>query len=206
MGLPGHRAPINAPYATFFHASARFQSRIHGMVRNNMTLDCCSNYCHINQMPVFDSETFNPDISVGYLTKRIHQMSVSGLDRAFAGEDVTYLQWTALVSIHYGRGATCKALAHEIAHDRGATTRLLDTLEKRHLVVRQRDPDDRRIVNLALTGEGEAIARRCLMRVVDLWNGWLADWEPNDVVQLIGYLQRLRTTLELATTGDEPCA
>lgn len=158
-------------------------------------------------MPIFDAATFDPDTSVGYLTKRIHQMAASGLERVFASEDISYLQWSALVSIHYGRGATCKALAHEIAHDRGATTRLLDTLEKRALVVRDRDPDDRRVVNLALTADGEAIAKRCLNRVVDLWNGWLADWEPADVAKLISYLQRLRTTLETTPIeGDETCA
>lgn len=158
-------------------------------------------------MTIFDADTYNPDISVGYLTKRIHQMAGSGLERVFADEDITYLQWSALVSIHYGRGATCKALAHEIAHDRGATTRLLDTLEKRLLVVRDRDPDDRRVVNLTLTAEGEAVARRCLHRVVDLWNGWLAGWEPADVAQLVSLLQRLRATLESATmTGDDACA
>lgn len=158
-------------------------------------------------MTAYDSATFNPDISVGYLAKRIHQMAGSGLERVFANEDITYLQWSALVSIHYGRGATCKALAHEIAHDRGATTRLLDGLEKRQLVVRDRDPDDRRVINLTLTAEGEAIAKRCLSRVVDLWNGWLADWEAADVAQLISYLQRLRTTLETALAeGDDACA
>jgi len=158
-------------------------------------------------MTIFDTATYNPDLSVGYLTKRIHYMAGSGLERVFVSEDISYLQWSALVSIHYGRGATCKALAHEIAHDRGATTRLLDTLEARQLVVRDRDPADRRVINLALTAEGEAIARRCLTRVVDLWNGWLADWEPADVAQLINYLQRLRTTLETASVeGDETCA
>ena len=158
-------------------------------------------------MRKYDAATFHPDVSVGYLAKRIHQMSLAGLERVFVDDAITYLQWAALVSIHYGRGATCKALAGELAHDRGATTRLVDSLERRSLVVRERDADDRRSVNLALTEEGEAIAQRCLGRVVDLWNDWLADWDAADVAQLISLLQRLRATLENATTvGDEACA
>jgi DNA-binding MarR family transcriptional regulator len=154
-------------------------------------------------MPFYDLPTFNPDVSVGYLAKRIHQSSMIGLEQAFAGEDISYLQWAALVSILYGRGSTCKALARDIAHDRGATTRLLDTLEELRLVVRERDPNDRRIINLTLTETGEATARRCLARVVDLWNAWLADWDAADVAQLILYLQRLRKTLEDATTAED---
>jgi DNA-binding MarR family transcriptional regulator len=156
-------------------------------------------------MASYDPATFNPDMSVGYLAKRIFQTSLVGLEPAFVDEDVSYLQWSALVSILYGRGHTCKDLAHDLVHDRGATTRLIDTLEERRLVERQRDPVDRRIVNLELTEAGRALAERCMIRVVDLWNGWLADWDPADIAQLIGYLQRVRRTLETATE-ESACA
>jgi len=151
-------------------------------------------------MAAYDSSTFNPDISVGYLAKRVHQASRVGLEPAFAGEDIGYVQWAALVSIWYGgRGTTCKAVARDLAYDRGATTRLLDTLEERGLIERERDPEDRRSINLTLTAAGHAIAERCMIRVVDLWNGWLAGWDQADVARLIGYLQRLRGELEAAT-------
>lgn len=154
-------------------------------------------------MPFYELHSYNPDVSIGYLAKRIMQASMVGLERAFVDEEISYLQWCALVSILFGRGSTCKALAHDIAHDRGATTRLLDSLEQLNLVVRQRDGDDRRVVNLVLTPAGEAAARRCLGRVVTLWNGWMDGWDPADVAQLISYLQRLRVTLEDATAGEE---
>lgn len=158
-------------------------------------------------MAFYDSASYNPDVSIGYLAKRVMQSSMAGLEREFVGEDISYLQWCALVSILFGRGSTCKALAYDIAHDRGATTRLLDSLEQLRLVVRERDPDDRRVVNLALTTAGESAARRCLARVVDLWNGWLGGWDAADVARLITYLQRLRVTLEDAmATEDIQCA
>jgi DNA-binding MarR family transcriptional regulator len=152
----------------------------------------------------YDPATFSPDVSVGYLSKRIYQLSLVRLDQAFEGENISYLQWAALASILDGRGATCKDLAHDLGHDRGATTRLIDTLEERQLALRERDPDDRRIVNLIITETGRALAERCMARVVDLWNGWLADWKPADVAQLIGYLQRLRLTLEKSQRPTAP--
>ena len=149
-------------------------------------------------MASYDKASFYPDISVGYLAKRVYQASLTGLENAFEGEDISFLQWTALVSILYGRAATCKDLARDLAHDRGATTRLIDTLETRQLVERRRATADRRVVNLTLTDAGSTLAKHCTARVVDLWNGWLAEWKPADVAQLINYLQLLRGTLEAA--------
>ncbi len=156
-------------------------------------------------MPIYKPETFTPDISVGYLAKRIFQTTLKGLEPAFAGEDISYLQWSALISVWYGRGKTCRALAHEIGHDKGATTRLLDGLEERGLLVRDRNSGDRRVINLALTEEGQALADRCMRRIVALWNGWLADWSPEDAARLISDLQRLHATLEAAVEDDESC-
>lgn len=156
-------------------------------------------------MPIYTHEKFNPDISVGYLTKRIFQTALVGLEPIFAAEDVTHLQWSALVSIWFERGMTCRALAHDLGHDKGATTRLVDSLEERGFVARDRDEGDRRVINLVLTEKGQQVAERCMHGVVDLWNGWLAGWSPEDAAQLIGYLQRLRTTLE-ASVGEPTCA
>lgn len=168
-------------------------------------ISCRSNHCWGNNVSFYTAENYSPDISVGYLAKQVYQITLKGLEPAFVGEDVSYLQWSALVSILYGRGLTCRALAHDLGHDKGATTRLIDTLEERGLVIRDRDAEDRRVINLRVTVQGEEIARRCMLRVLTLWNGWLADWSPDDATRLIGYLQRLRTSLETAV-GDEPCA
>lgn len=153
-------------------------------------------------MASYDAATFRPDISIGYLSKHIHQSAHTALEKAFEGENISFLQWAAMVSIHHGRGATCKDLAHDLARDRGATTRLIDSLEELCLAERQRDSDDRRIVNLALTDAGRALVQRCMIKVIDLWNGWLEGWDPADVARLIADLQRLRQTLEAATEDN----
>ena len=156
-------------------------------------------------MPIYSHDKFNPDISVGYLAKRIFQAAQVGLEPVFDKEGISHLQWSALVSIWFGRGATCRALAHDLGHDKGATTRLVDSLEERGFLARDRDEGDRRVINLVLTDKGREIAEQCMHGVVDLWNGWLGDWTQEDAAQLIGYLQRLRATLE-AQVGDSRCA
>lgn len=147
-------------------------------------------------MPFYSEADFSPDCSIGYLARRAFQLSSSGLEPVFAPEGITLTQWSALVSIHFDRGNTCADLARDLAHDKGATTRIVDTLVERGWVTRRRHPDDRRVVNLSLTADGEAVARHCRARVIEQWNRWLADWSRDDAGELVRLLQKLRATLQ----------
>lgn len=145
----------------------------------------------------FSESTFAPDVSPGFLIRVIQQMSFAALDTLFADEGVTGTQWCALVSIHFERATTCVGLARELAHDKGAMTRMIDGMEAKGWVVRERDEADRRIVNLALTDAGRDVALRCKRKAIAWWNGLLADWTEAEVTRFLAQLQRLRTTLEM---------
>lgn len=147
-------------------------------------------------MQFYESEDMRPERSIGYLAKRLMQLSHSALEPRFAGERVTFVQWTVLVSIALGQGGTAAALARHLCHDAGATTRMLDVLEKKGFVVRVRDRADRRVVNLELTPEGEQVAIRGRDMVTDYWNKILVDWDRDDVEKMLGYLSRLRNEME----------
>lgn len=146
-------------------------------------------------MPFYDESDFCPDRSLGYLVRRAHQLANAGLEPVFAAEGMTGTQWSALVSIWFGRGATAAELARDLGHDKGAMTRLVDAIEERGWVMRERTPGDRRCINLALTDEGAAVAMRCKRRVIARWNEWLGDWREEDVEMLIALLAKLRNTL-----------
>jgi DNA-binding MarR family transcriptional regulator len=105
------------------------------------------------------------------------------------------------MSLWFGRGSTCAELARDLNHDKGAMTRLVDTLEQRGWLTRVRDTEDRRIINLTLTDEGRVIAGRCRVRVVDYWNTVLKDWDKAEVAALVALMQKLRDTMETATAG-----
>ena len=154
-------------------------------------------------MAFYTSDSFTPDTSVGFLAKRVFQASVAALEPIFAAEDISYVQWSAMVSLWYGRAATCRALARDLGHDAGATTRLIDTLEARGWLERTRSEDDRRVVFIDLTDDGRQVADRCRQGVTRQWNEWLADWPGADVDRLIGDLHRLRERIE---EGAPTCA
>lgn len=149
-------------------------------------------------MTAYNPEEFEPDRSIGYLVKRVHFDAMALVEPLFEGSDLTFTQFAALVSVVYGRGRTCAAMARELGHDMGATSRIIGVLEERGLLERERDPDDRRIVNLEVTPRGREQAKAAKERLVNQWNDWLSDWSRDDVDRLIAGLQRLRATLAAA--------
>ena len=150
-------------------------------------------------MGFYSTTDFMPDCSVGYLAKRVHQLTLAGLEPMFVREGLTFIQWHALVSIYFGRGGTSAALARDLSYDKGATTRLIDQLEARGWVTRSREHDDRRLVALKLTAEGERVAHHVRALVIEHWNTWLGDWPADEIEATIATLQRLRDQLEKVT-------
>ncbi len=151
-------------------------------------------------MNFYHPDSYTPERSVGYLIKVCNQIGVAVLDRAFAAEGLNSSQWSALMQIRHHIEPTCAVLPRDMAHDKGAMTRMMDTLEARGLVARTRSPDDRRVVHLSLTPEGEAVTTRCLALVIDCWNRCLSDWPEAEVEQFLAQLQRLRRSLEEIAT------
>lgn len=152
-----------------------------------------------------DDDLFDPEQSIGYLVRRAHQMNVAGLDSIFVAEGMTGVQWSALMLIYVKCSTTSADIARNLSHDKGATTRLIDVLEERGWVIRERCTDDRRVVHLAATQEGAVVAMRCRRQVEALWREWLGDWDEVDIASLLRLLQKLKNTLESAIP-ERPCA
>ena len=155
-------------------------------------------------MAYYSSKNYFPEQSVGYLIKRNMRFCLEALGPELAAEGITFTQWQALISVHLQRATTGAELAQDLAHDKGATTRLIDLLQDKGWLTRQRDENDRRNIKLAITTAGEEVAHRARLRVIACWNTWLADWEPADVTTLIGLLQRLEA--RLADVASRPVA
>ena len=73
---------------------------------------------------------------------------------------ITSTQASILFMLASGKCLTAAELAREYGIDASAVTRLIDRLEKRGLLSRVRSKEDRRVVRLALTPEGHAIAEQ----------------------------------------------
>ena len=81
------------------------------------------------------------------------------LARRLAAHDLTESQFGVLDALHHlGPMHQCD-LARKILRTNGNVTLVVDNLEKRGLVQRERRADDRRFIQVALTSAGEALIR-----------------------------------------------
>jgi DNA-binding MarR family transcriptional regulator len=134
--------------------------------------------------------------SIGYLCKRAHLLLVERIEPALAASDLTFTQYVVLIQLRDGGRLTASELGAMLCHDSGALTRVLDQLEARELIQRERSRQDRRSIQLRLTERGREVIEAVLPRVVDRLNAALADVSRADFGALIALLTKLVAQLE----------
>lgn len=142
----------------------------------------------------YDGKTFTTATSVGYLLKVAHTLMVECASEAFADRDISFMQWIALMKLREG-AATPGDLCREMRHDTGALTRLLDQLEERGYVARERSQKDRRVVRLQLTPAGRKQATELVPLTVERLNTALGDFSKAEFQELTRLLNKLIGTL-----------
>lgn len=155
--------------------------------------------------PYFRADKFNCYQSLGYLTRRVQNLTTPHAEAIFADEDLTFTQWISLMGLREGVAETSADLARHLNHDTGATTRLVDQLEKRGFVKRERSKSDRRAVKLALTPQGRAVAKMHIPPILDFWNRVTDEFSHAEITQLLSLLTRLMARIE-AEPMREPAA
>jgi DNA-binding MarR family transcriptional regulator len=139
--------------------------------------------------------------SVGYLMRISLNRLLPQMEALFEDQELTFSQWTTLVALHSGI-TTAGDLAHNICHDAGSLTRLIDQMVERGLVRRERSESDRRVVTLGLTPRGRELVTTLAPRVMHFWNKLLAGFTHAEVDTLIALLTRLARAAEGDKRGD----
>lgn len=78
------------------------------------------------------------------------------------GLDITPEQWTVLLYLWQRDGVTQQVLCNATFKDKPSMTRLIDNMEKQHLVVRISDKNDRRTNLVHLTKDGRELQQIAL--------------------------------------------
>lgn len=141
--------------------------------------------------PYYKPSNYTMRNSVGYLMRICANRLLPQMEALFQDQELTFSQWTTLIAIHDGRITTAGDLAHNICHDAGSLTRLIDEMVRRGLVARSRSDSDRRVVTLALTTRGSDLVVALAPRVMNFWNTLLANFTHAEVDTLIDLLTRL---------------
>ncbi len=161
------------------------------------------------QTRFYDGSSYSKENSVGFAMKRCLSLLVRNLEARMQALDLTGMQWQPLLQVLYGCD-TVAACAREPHTDAGAMTRMLDRLEAKGLLARERSTVDRRVVNLALTPRGHEVAKQIPDVLADILNQHLQGFTPQEFRTLLGLLQRFADNGEAlaaasgAHAGTEP--
>ena len=139
----------------------------------------------------YTSADLSPEDSVGYLMRKVLSSIRTQADGQLATHDLTYAQWLPLYKISRCKDTTVASLARDLETDPASMTRALDRLEAKNLVLRERSTTDRRVVQLALTADGQKVAAQVPAVLSDVLNGHLSDFTPEEWKTLLGLLRRM---------------
>jgi DNA-binding MarR family transcriptional regulator len=157
--------------------------------------------------PYYKVETLEPGRSVGFLVKRCGVLMTQIAERQFESTSISFIQWTALMRLATQAGhMSATQLSKELGYDMGALTRVVDELERRGLVRRERSQRDRRSVEIAVTAAGRRQADNAKPVVVKLLNDLIEEYSDAEIATLIDLMQRMLVRLQdfAASSGTDP--
>jgi DNA-binding MarR family transcriptional regulator len=144
----------------------------------------------------YDVRGFESSTSLGYLLKLSHSLMHNLATAAFEGHDLSFIQWVTLMKVKEGTVMTASELCRTMCHDSGAVTRLIDQLEDRGFLNRERSKTDRRVVALKLTVTGEKKLNELVHYAVEYLNDALSDFNKSEFAQLARLLNKLVASLK----------
>jgi DNA-binding MarR family transcriptional regulator len=145
--------------------------------------------------PLYSPDTWSLDESLGYLLAQVRGKLVAAIDAELAELGITWAQWGILLKIASGKGDTASDLCRN-GCDTGSMTRMLDRLEQKGLISRERSQEDRRVVLLRLTDAGKALYPQLPPIAVKVLNYHLRGFSPEELETFKGYLRRMLANAE----------
>jgi DNA-binding MarR family transcriptional regulator len=147
---------------------------------------------------IYDVASYQPKKSVGALLSRVRVEMLAALDRDLAADKrLATLELSAAQLIIIANLAAAEApmsasdLCKGISYDAGAMTRMLDRLESKGLIRRNRSQHDRRLMHLELTEEGHAAYPRMREISMAVANRFLRGFTKSEARQLEALLSRM---------------
>ena len=143
-------------------------------------------------MQLHNDELF--DILIGKISMAINRTFL----RAFATEgiDITTEQWSVLACLWKKDKVTQQTLCNLTSKDKPSMTRLIDKLEKRNLVTRVSDHNDRRINLIHLTDKGMALQQKATELVQKIATKTLSNIAEEELKISRIVLKRIMANLE----------
>jgi len=147
---------------------------------------------------VYDIETYQPRKGVGHLLSRVRTEMLAALDKALEADaelsalEISAAQFIVIAALALAETAkSASDLCKGISYDAGAMTRMIDRLESKGLIRRNRRPEDRRVVYLELTEAGTRAYPRMREVSMGVVNRFLRGFSEAEARQLENFLSRM---------------
>ena len=128
---------------------------------------------------------------LGFLVSAVRGAIWSAIEAELQSLDVTAAQFVVFNSIARGKGRTIGEFCRLLGYDSGAMTRLLDRIEKKGLIRRVPNPDDRRSFLLELTPESKVLFPQAQRKVQAVFKRLLAGFSEEQAAALKQSLEQL---------------
>jgi MarR family transcriptional regulator, lower aerobic nicotinate degradation pathway regulator len=128
---------------------------------------------------------------VGYLIRRAHQRASAIFEGVMRDFDVTPVQFAVLAKLHDLGATSQNLLGRHVGADPATMYGVARRLAARGLVRATHDPDDARLVVLALTEEGRAVAEGMKSRGVEVTARTLDPLSASEAAELNRLIAKL---------------
>ena len=128
------------------------------------------------------------------LINRINKKFEKLQRRIIQKENLTTAQYSILQQLWKTDGVQFKTLANECCCSQSTITGIVDTMEKKDIVVRKMNPEDRRSVLVILTDKGKSLESET-PNINTILDNCCSGFDPNDIENLTKLLIRLDNSL-----------
>lgn len=143
---------------------------------------------HVDPIPPPED---GPQRAICRLLRQVMQSLMRRVDSRMQPLELTGMQWEPVLLLWLKRADTVAGLARVTHVGVPSMTRMLDRLEEKGLLRRERSEVDRRVVNLHLTPKGRRIASRIWPIVVEGMHVHLDGFKKEELAQLADLLGRM---------------
>lgn len=131
------------------------------------------------------------ELGIGHLISRARTALLTGLDSELEPFGLTGAQYAVLKNVADGTADTAADLCRSMHYDTGSMTRMLDRLEEKAVLRRERCTEDRRVVFLRITESGNELLPQLRTAAERVLSRHLAGFAPGETAVLKQFLIRM---------------
>jgi len=131
------------------------------------------------------------ELGIGHLIGRARTALLTGLDSELEPFGLTGAQFAVLKNVADGMAETAADLCRTMHYDTGSMTRMLDRLEEKAVLRRERCTADRRMVFLRITDDGNQLLPQLRGAADRVLGHHLAGFSPAEVAAFKQFLVRM---------------